>query len=369
MRVVYVITRSDVMGGASVHLLDLAEGVQALGHEVTILVGGNGLVVRRARERGLDCRPLRHLLREISPFQDVLGFFELRRRLRELAPDIVHVHSAKAGILGRLAARSMKIPAIYTAHGWPFTEGVSERRRKLYTGIERLMAKFAQRVITVSDYDRSIALAADVGTPNLLVTIHNGIPEIEPELKVRRDEGEVIRLVMVARFEEPKNHAALLQALSELGGRNWHLELIGDGPNFASMKSLARELGLVDQVTFMGARDDVPDRLSQSEVLLLVSRWEGLPLTILEAMRAGLPVVASDVGGVNEAVSEGETGFLVPRDDCEALRSKMGMLLQSSDLRARMGRAGRRRYEQEFAFDLMLNRTMAVYETVVREAQ
>jgi glycosyltransferase involved in cell wall biosynthesis len=369
MKIAYVITRSDVLGGASVHLLDLAEGVQELGHEVTIFVGGNGLVVDRARERGLDCQPLEHLVREISPFRDLVGFFEVRRRLRAWAPDVVHVHSAKAGILGRLAARSLGIPAIYTAHGWPFTEGVSERSRRLYTTIERVMARFSQRIITVSDYDRSIALAASVGNPHLIVTVHNGIPEIPPELRKQPDGQDAVRLIMVARFEEPKNHGALFEALQALRDQNWHLELVGDGPNFEKMKSLALGLKLAEKVTFVGASDNVPESLSRSDVLLLVSRWEGLPLTILEAMRAGLPVIASDVGGVRETVADGETGYLVPRDDIRALRDKISKLLQSDGLREELGRSGRLRYEREFTFRLMLDRTIAVYHSVLGESK
>ena len=369
MKIAYVITRSDVLGGASVHLLDLAEGVQRLGHEVTILVGGNGLVVDRARERGLNCMPLDHMVREISPLKDLLGFFELKRRLKALAPDVVHVHSAKAGILGRLAARSLKLPVIYTAHGWPFTEGVSERSRKLYTTIERVMAGFTQRIITVSDYDRSIAIAASVGSGERIVTIHNGIPELGPELKKPSCDHDVVRLIMVARFEDPKNHRALLDALHELEHQGWHLELVGDGPNLEAMKSHALALELADRVSFMGALDNVPERLARSDVLLLVSRWEGLPLTILEAMRAGLPVIASDVGGVKEAVSEGETGFLAPRDDSDTLKERIADLLRSAALRGRMGNAGRLRYEREFTFKLMLDRTISVYQKVLMEAQ
>lgn len=360
MKVVYVITRSDVMGGASVHLLDLAKGVQDLGHEVTILVGGRGLVVDRAKQRGLDCRPLEYLVREISPWVDFKGYLELRRVLSELRPDIVHLHSAKAGILGRLVAWRCAIPAVYTAHGWPFTEGVSERKRKVFAFIERAMARISNRIITVSEYDRDIAIAQKVADKKQMVVVHNGIPDDAPQPNLQR-RSRTVKLIMVARFEDPKDQCALLHALSCVRGLDWRLELVGDGPRFDENKKLAEQLDLSDRVAFLGARDDVPQRLNDADVLVLVSRWEGLPLTVLEAMRAGLPVIVSNVGGVSEAVSDGKTGFLVPREGQSELVEALTKLIEDADLRRTMGAAGRSRYEVEFTFNTMLARTVDVY--------
>ena len=366
MRIAYVITRSDVMGGASVHLLDLAEGVQSRGHEVTIFVGGDGIVVERARKRGLKCVPLDHMLREISPIKDALGFFELRKKLSTFAPDLVHLHSAKAGMLGRMASRSLGLPVIYTAHGWPFTEGVSSRRRKVYALIERLMARYTSKIITVSDYDRKLALEEAVACPDVIRTVHNGIPDVRPERVERAENASPVRLVMVARFEAPKDHATLLLALSEIADLNWQLELIGDGPTLDASIELAERLGIKDKIEFSGARHDVPDRLAMADALILISQWEGFPLTILEAMRASLPVVASDVGGVGESVCDQKSGYLVPRENLQALISSLREVVTFEERRRDLGDAGRSRYEQEFTFDLMLDSTLALYSEVVQ---
>lgn len=125
---------------------------------------------------------------------------------------------------------------------------------------------------------------------------------------------------------------------------------------------LASSLGIAGKVLFSGACNDVSSRLAASDVFILISRWEGLPLTILEAMRAGLPVIASDVGGVAEAVQDGETGYLIKRDATGLLVERLGLLLADAEMRRRMGEAGRLRYESDFTFSLMLDKTIAVYE-------
>lgn len=253
---------------------------------------------------------------------------------------------------------------VFTAHGWAFTEGVPERERRLYACAERLVAPLADRIITVSDHDRELALAHRVAAPERLVTIHNGVPDVPSSLFARPSEGPP-RLAMVARFEPQKDHFTLLDALAGLIDVSWELELIGDGPWRKAVEKRVEDLSLVRRVRFLGARKDVAQLLARAQVVVLSSKWEGLPRTILEAMRAGLPVVASDVGGVREAVADGETGFLVPRGDVAVLRDRLLRLIQSPQLRVRMGQAGRSRYERHFTFERMFDETMSVYEAVL----
>ncbi len=140
---------------------------------------------------------------------------------------------------------------------------------------------------------------------------------------------------------------------------------MGDGPRQAAVERRARELGLADRVPFRGHRDDVARRLARAQLFVLASRWEGFPRSILEAMRAGLPVVATDVGGVSESVAHGETGRLVPPGRPGELAGALEGLLASPDLRRSMGRAGRARYEERFTFDRMFEETLRVYEEVL----
>ncbi len=222
IRICLVITRSDVFGGASVHLLQLASGLQRNGHFVTILIGGSGVVAAKARQLGLKVTSLSHMTRPINPYRDLLCCLELRRIIKGFAPDLIHLHSSKAGLVGRLAAIGLGIPVVFTAHGWSFTDGVSMGRSLLYRTLERFAAPLASQIITVSEYDRRRALQVSVGTEDQLQTVHNGIP-----LRIRPgdDTREPGKLIMVARFEEPKDHQLLLHAMTLVRG-DWKLQLL-----------------------------------------------------------------------------------------------------------------------------------------------
>jgi glycosyltransferase involved in cell wall biosynthesis len=170
---------------------------------------------------------------------------------------------------------------------------------------------------------------------------------------------------MVARLSHWKDQPALLHALADLKDLEWQLELIGNGPLREQLEAVTESLGLTSRVTFLGYRRDVPERIAEAQLFLLISKWEGFPRSILEAMRAGLPVVASDVGGVQESVVDGITGFVVPRGDTERLRACLRQLITSPELRVRMGEAGRTRYEEKFTFNRLVERTTTVYESVL----
>jgi glycosyltransferase involved in cell wall biosynthesis len=170
---------------------------------------------------------------------------------------------------------------------------------------------------------------------------------------------------MVARLSRWKDHPTLLQALSGLKDLDWQLELVGDGPLRGQLEELVQSLGLASRVTFLGFRRDVPERMAEAQLFLLISKWEGFPRSILEAMRAGLPVVASDVGGVKESVVDGTTGFVIPRGDAVRLRECLRQFITNAELRVCMGAAGRARYEEMFTFDRLVERTTKVYESVL----
>lgn len=358
----YVITRSDVMGGASVHLLDLANGMQQAGHQVTILVGGSGIVNDKAKALGLRCHSVPELVRPIHPIYDLRCFFALKRWFKKLRPDIIHLHSSKAGLIGRLAAAGFDIPVVFTAHGWSFTEGVSALSSLLYSKLERWVSPLTDKIITVSDYDRQRALKLLVASAQKMQTIHNGMPTLAAATQQRSWHGG--RIMMVARFEQPKDHLLLLQAAALLQGP-FYLQLVGDGPLMAEAKLAAAQLKLNDKVEFCGSRNDVAALLQQADIFVLASRWEGLPLTILEAMRAALPVVASNVGGVAEAVVDGETGFCISHGEAQLFASALQQLLDSPELALQFGQAGQQRFLQQFTFEKMLGQTQALYQTLL----
>ncbi len=364
MKIVYIATRADPIGGVQIHLRDLTGALQTLGHSPTVLTGGTGPLVDQLRAQGTPSVSLRHLTRPISPMRDLLALGEIRAVLKELRPELVAVHSSKAGILGRLAAKSLNLPALFTAHGWNFSPGIPPIESACYRQIERLMGPLASKIITVSEFDRQLAIKAGIASGERIVTVHNGMPDVAPHLRAEPGKSPP-RLVMVARFDVQKDHATLLRALSLLQQYPWTLDLVGNGPLMEQMQSLAAALGIGERVRFLGQRLDVDEILAQAQVSLLTTNWEGFPRSILEAMRAGLPVVASSVGGSGEAIQDGETGYLVPRGNIDFLRDRLAPLLTGPALRVRLGAQGRRRYEEHFTLGHLVNKTLAVYRNIL----
>jgi glycosyltransferase involved in cell wall biosynthesis len=367
MRVMYVITRGDDIGGAQMMVRDLAIGTRDRGHEVRVVTGIGGPLTQQLAGHGIESRICPGMLRDIDPRQDVRAVRAMTDLIREFQPDLVTTHSSKAGVVGRLAARRAGVPAMFTAHGWAFTGGVPQPKRTIYRLIERAMERFADRIVCVSDYDRQLAINAGM-SPAKVVTIHNALNDIDPSLRARPDEGTPVRLVKIARFAEPKDHETLFRALTTLP--DLEADLVGDGPGLDDARRLAEQLELGPRIHFLGQRTDVEQILARSNIFVLSSRWEGFPRSTLEAMRAGLPVVVSDVGGAGEAITDGVTGFLVAAGDREQLAERIRDLVRSPQLRREMGEAGRARYEREFTFDTMLDRTLALQaEIITRHGQ
>ena len=363
MKIAYLITRADPIGGAQIHVRDLALAARDHGHNPSLITSGRGPLVDGFRQAGIPVVLLRHLTAPIRPWQDVQALGEIRRALTEVQPELVAAQSSKAGLLGRLVARSLRIPVVFTVHGWAFTPGVPGSRAAVYRRLERMAGPLASRLITVSEFDRRLALEASIAAPDRIVTVHNGMPDVAPALRAD-PAGSPPRIVMVARFEPQKDHATLVQALGGLRDLAWSLDLIGEGPGMAAMQALARQLGIAERIRFLGQRMDVHRLLADAQLAVLITNGEGLPLSILEAMRAGLPVVASDVGGIAETIRDGQTGYLVGRGEVETVRERLGRLLGDPELRKSFGAAGRALYERQFTLEHCVSRTLAVYESV-----
>ncbi|WP_243092671.1 glycosyltransferase family 4 protein [Thermus hydrothermalis] len=345
------------------HLLELLRAFRDRA-ELHLAVGQDqeDFLVEAARELGVETHLLAHLVQPLRPVSDWRGLGEVRELIRRVRPHLVHAHSSKAGFLGRLAAKSLGIKSIFTAHGWAFTDGVSPARRALALTLERLAGRAGDLVLAVSERDRELALRYRVVPPERIRLVWNGVPDTPLRANPSHNPP---RIVMVGRFAPQKDHALLLRALAELRDLPWRLDLVGQGPLLPEVQALAERLGLEQRVRFLGKRLDVDRILADAQVFVLASNWEGLPLSVLEAMRAGLPVVASDVGGVREAVLEGRTGFLVPRGDVTLLRERLALLLQDPSLRVALGREGRKRYEAHFTLERMLRQVWAAYEELL----
>lgn len=362
MNVLIVITRGDSIGGAQLYVRDLAARLQRDHHDVLVMTGTRGALTTMLTAAGVATMVCRSLRRRIDPLNDARAVRAIGHVISTFQPDLVSVHSSKAGVLGRLAAKRHGVPCVFTAHGWAFAAGVPQPGRALWRIIERHMEPITSRIICVSQADHNLAREAGFA-PARLAMIHNGIEDTVAPC-VQRDPVAPVRIVMVARFCAQKDHRSLLAAIQTIP--HCTLDFVGDGPLQGAMKEVADALGVRGRVRFHGYRADVSAVLAAADLFVLASHYEGFPLTTLEAMRAGLPVIVTDAGGAGEAVRNGVTGYIVPRGDIERLRDRIRVLVDHPELRAAMGQAGRKRYLSAFTFDRMYDATLAVYQETTR---
>lgn len=358
MRILYLITTPD-HGGAQVNVLDLLSGWSEQAESI-LATGTEGFLTEEARALGIEVLIVPELVRPIRPVRDWRAYRAIRRLIRTVRPELVHCHSSKAGFLGRLAADAEGVPAVFTVHGWAFEHGISFPWRMTGLLSEHFASRFCSRqhIITVAEADRMLAAAKGVQPFDRMTTVHNGIPDTP--FQADPGSGDPPGIIMTARFFQQKDHDTLLSALSEIEAP-FSVTFVGDGPRMDRVKDLAAQLGIDGSVAFLGNRRDVPELLARSHIFVLSSLWEGFPISILEAMRAGLPVVASDVGGVNESVEHEQTGFLTRPKDVADVRARVEQLLRDPDLRRRMGERGRSAFEEKFGKRQMLRKTAAVY--------
>lgn len=368
IKILYVITTGH-SGGAQSHLYELCTRLPERFSPVVIM-GHPGTLGDRLVRAGVPVHIIPSLQREISLHKDVEAYRQLCAMVSSLQPELVGLHSSKAGILGRLAARRLGIPAVFTAHGWAFAEGVPPLQRFLYRQVERWAGRYCQRIICVSDYDYRLARRYNVAQPGRLAVVHNGIAA-EPIPSATPQGGpQPVRIIMVARFARQKNQLLLLEAANRLPAHQpFEIILVGDGPLLPSVRDHATRLPIAGKVHFLGNREDVGQLLRDSDVFVLSSWWEGFPITILEAMRTGLPVVASDVGGCREAVVDGQTGFLFEPGDERTLTRLLSQLIADPELRQRMGGAGQERFMASFTADKMVEDTVQIYDDALAQAR
>jgi len=362
-------------GGAQKVVYHLLEALPADRYDITLACAPGGELIdwvtelNRRRPRPIHLVTLPSLRREISPWADLGTLFALVRLLRRERFDVAHLHSSKMGILGRLAAWWAGVPkVIFTVHGWGVNEHQAAWKRWVFGRVEKAVARLTTRIACVSEYDLRVGQARGLVPSGKGLVIYNGVPEAEAKPGALRDQlglpSETCVIGMVGRLAEAKHPELVLHsahALKLRGCTRFHLVLIGDGPLRGVSQRLISELGLAPFVTLLGTRDDARLLMSDLDILLLLSRYEGFPLVVLEAMQAGVPVVATPVGGVPEQVVSGETGLLVAADPA-IVAEQLDELIQRPGLRMAMGEAGKRR-SAHFAVQAMVQAYERLYTT------
>lgn len=353
-----LITLAEV-GGAQTYVASLLPALVGK-FDVAVAAHGSGPLRQATEAAGVRFLPLRSVRRPISLWRDLAGLLELVRLLRRERPDILHASSSKAGVLGRLAGFLAQVPVrIFTVHGWAFAahSGIASR---LYRWVDRLVEPLTTMTICVSEREREAGLAAGTCSSERTVVIPNAV-DVAGAPRARPLERERPLILAVGRLKAPKDFPTLIRALSDLPPDSFQAMIVGDGPDRPGLEEEIQALGLSGRVRLAGERHDVPQLLAAADVFVLSSTSEGLPVSVLEAMAAGLPVIASRVGGVPEQVSDDETGLLVEPGDPNELAAALNRLTADASLRRRLGAAGRARAEHAFDLDPFRRAHVALY--------
>jgi len=370
MKILYLITKSE-RGGAQTHLMQLARYFLSRGDKVAVMSASGGWLELQIRDLGGTFYSNTYLSNSLNPFMLWRAGREFMRAVDTFHPDIVSCHSTIAGLAGRFTLRN-NIPTVFTAHGWGFTGGIGLFRRVIVGIFEKIAVPFTSHIICVSDYDRRLAIRYRIVSSKKLITIHNGVefPENNVVKKERVPGREKTQIIFVGRFSAQKDPILLLEALNELPDSlrdRFELTMIGGGQKGSEIREFVETHSLSDRVRVLGSlpRHDVFSLLREADIFVLISHWEGFPRSILEAMSCGLPIIASDVGGVREAVTP-ECGILVNRGDQEGITQALIQLIENPEQRKSMGAESYKKARNDFALETMLKKTHDLYKEVLR---
>lgn len=380
--VLHLITRM-VHGGAQENTLATVAAIAGGGWRSTLVTGPadgpEGSLEPECHRRGVRMIHVPELVRELSPAQDVRALRRLVALIRAEQPQIVHTHTSKAGILGRIAARMARVPVvIHTPHGHVFHGYYGPLRSQLFRWIEWACAPLADRLIALTEQERQDHLRRGIGRPERFVVIPSGV-DFAP-IDAARTQRRATRAALgiapdapvigcVARLVPIKDHATLLAAFQRVAAAvpRAVLLLVGDGPLRGDLEARATALGIGDRVRFLGLRTDVPRLLAAMDLFALASLNEGMGRVLVEAMAMGLPVVATRVAGIVDVVRDGESGLLVPPQDPEGMAAAIVALLRDPGLRRQMGEAGRRGVVPGYSVETMVARLRALYRETLAE--
>lgn len=322
-----------------------------------------GTPTDRLRGEGVDVWPV-PMAREISPRRDLMATIRLYKIMRKGGYSLVHTHSAKAGVLGRVAARLARTPAVHTPNAWSFMVAKTPLERRAYVTVEKLLSALSKRIICVSSDE--LKQGQDlVGAAKKMRLVPNGVA-VPPRAKKRSGEKDLV-VGCLTRLARQKGIDYLVAAANGVRAEreDVRFSVAGGGPDFERLKDEVGRRGLSGRFELLGAVRDPWEYLSRIDIFVLPSLWEGMPFALLEAMSFGLPVVATDVGGVRDVIPDDTFGIVVPPADPHALREAILRYARAPELREAAGGAARRRVLQEFSQERMVERTLDVYREVL----
>lgn len=391
MKIVHIITRL-ILGGAQENTLITCKLLAERGHEVTLItgpaIGPEGALFQQTRQAGYDVIVVENLRREINPVYDIPAYFEIKKILKQIAPEIVHTHSAKAGILGRLAGWALKgklgdderLPfVLHTIHGLAFHDYQNALLNKFYIAVEKMTAQKTDAFLTVADVMTEKARAAEIGVDKPFTTAYSAIdeeafltPPSESEITDFRRKyqipNEAVVIVKVARLFDLKGHEYVIESARRLAAEhdNCVWLFVGDGSLTDQLKSQIQFAGLTNKFKFTGLLppEQIPLAIHASDILVHCSLREGLARVLPQAMLCGKPVVSFDIDGAREVVND-RTGFLIEPENIDQLTDACATLIADKTKRKQLGQNGKTAVTEQFAPDTMVDTIESVYHKLI----
>ena len=383
MRIAHIITRL-IVGGAQENTILCCQYLQQHYGDDVVLITGPGLgpegsLVEMAEGRGVKVQLVPSLRRPIHPWRDLISYRALKRHLARFAPQVVHTHSGKAGLLGRIAASRLHVPAIlHTVHGAPFHGYQNLVAREFFRRCERYAARKCHRMVSVADAMTDQLVRAGVGERKQFVTVYSGM-EVEPFLDSDRhrvakrqelgyDEDHVV-VGAIARLFHLKGHHDIIEA-ARLAIRQCpqiRFLLVGEGVLRESLEETIQRASLGDYFRFAGlvSPESIAHWIAAMDVVVHASLREGLPRAVVQALLAAKPVISYDVDGAREVVIPAETGYLLVPHDIKAMADAIVELTADPELRRRLGETGRRRCVDVFRYQTMTEKLRDLYVEVL----
>jgi len=403
--ILYLVTQSE-LGGAQRYVFDLAKN---LGKEFNIVIafgeqGEAGELAKKLKRENIKYYTIPHLKRAISPVSDLLALLQIIKLIKKVKPDIIHLNSSKISILGSIAAFLSKskienrLPArplawqagkskiFYTVHGWVFNEPLPLWKKLFYKYAEKFTSIFKDRIICVSEFDYQVATREKICSPKKLITIHNGLApvnflsrnkakqKLQSKFKIQNSK---FLIASIANLYPTKGLEYLIQAihilkekfllLTSYSGRVPHpragflLIVIGEGPKRKNLEKLIKQYNLQNNIILAGRIDNAAQLLLAFDVYVCPSVKEGLSYTLIEAMQAGLPIIATNVGGNPELIKNNETGLLVEPKNPEQIAEKIKKLIADQNLQQELSARSRAKAQTEFNLEKMIEKTKNIY--------
>ena len=384
MKIVHIITRL-ILGGAQENTLITCKGLAARGHDITLITGPafgpEGQLFEQTKNQKYKTIIVDKLRRQISPVLDIAAYREIKRLLEKIRPDIVHTHSAKAGILGRFAAYQLRNwpKIVHSVHGLAFHEYQNKLLNKFYIAVEKAAAKKTDAFISVADAMTQKSLAAGIGRAEQYITAYSAIEEddfLNPISEQKRGQfrkkydipDDAIVLVTIARLFHLKGHKYIIESAKELAERfdNCIWLFVGDGILKDQLQRQIAAYGLSDKFRFTGLLpvQQMPLVIQSSDILVHCSLREGLARVLPQALLCGKAVISFDIDGAAEVVNP-DTGRLIEPQNVEQLTDACAELLANTKLRTELGKSGREFVKEKFAPEVMVDKIEQLYQRLL----